>query len=489
MKKLLLSLLGLIIIFVIVLSVKTAMFTSRQEKVSAIKPVAVDKNVVALHLSEALKIPTISHQDRSKMDTKQYLKFHKFLEEKFPLVHRKLEREVINDYSLLFKWQGSDSTIKPVVFMAHIDVVPIEPGTESKWTHDAFSGAIADGFIWGRGAVDMKSTLVAEMEAVEGLLKEGFQPKRTYYFALGHDEEIGGDEGGKAIASHLKSKGVTFDFTIDEGMVILDETLSPAKRPTAVIGIAEKGYMTLKLTASGKGGHSSGPSLKTTLGTLAKAIISMEQNQMPASISGAAEKMFEYIGPEMPLLQKVLFANRWVFDSVIINQLENIPSMNAMLRTTTAPTMISGGVKENVLPTKAHVLINFRILPGDKPEDIIAHAKKVIDDPAVEVSIYKDLSTTPSPVSSVEATGFKVMKRTVSEVFSDTLVAPGLLVAGTDTKYYVGIAENSYRFMPVVLGQSDIGRIHGTDERISVDNYVKMIQFHTRLMQNISDMK
>ena len=487
MKKIIAAVFGLVVIFLVILGVNTAMFTSKQDAVGSIQTIDVDKNAVLERLSQALQIPTVSHQDRAKIDTARYLEFHTFLEKNYPLVHQKLERRVINNYSLLYKWQGNDPGLKPVVFMAHIDVVPIEPGTDSKWTYGAFSGKVADGFVWGRGAIDMKSTLISEIEAVEELLKQDYVPKRTIYLAFGHDEEIGGENGAKKIANFLQKHNVQIDFTVDEGMLILNEKLSPAKRPTAIIGLAEKGYITLKLTAHAKGGHSSMPPSKTTIGILANAIVRMEQNQMPANFAGPVEQLFEYLGPEMPLIQKVLFANRWLFKSVIVSQLEKIGSMNAMLRTTTAPTMLSGGVKENVLPSQAYVLINFRILPGNTPDDVVAHAKKVIADSAVEVSIYRGRRFSPSPVSATDNGGFKAIKQTVREIFKDTLVAPGLVIAGTDTKHFTGISDNNYRFFPLIVGPADLKRIHGTNERIAVDNYVKMIQFYTRLIQNISD--
>ncbi|MBT4267892.1 MAG: M20/M25/M40 family metallo-hydrolase [Deltaproteobacteria bacterium] len=486
MKKLLKIILGLIVIFIAILLVKTAMFTSKQVAVSNIKGIEVDTKAVTQRLSLAFQIKTISHQDPSLFDTSKILDFHKFLENNYPLVHQKLERVIINDYSILFKWQGSDAGLKPVLLNAHMDVVPIEPGTESKWKFPPFSGAIEENFVWGRGAIDMKSTLMAIMEAAEENLKRGLSPKRTIYLSLGHDEELGGENGAKKIAAYLKDKGVQLEFTIDEGMPILDETLSPIKQQTAIIAVAEKGYITLKISTKTKGGHSSMPPLKTTLGILARAIVALEDNQMPASYAGPAKLLFEYLGPEMPFGQKILFANDWIFESVIVGILEKVGVMNAVLRTTTAPTMIEGGVKENVLPSQAHVLVNFRIRPGNTPDDVVTHTKKVINNPVVEVTTHNGRGTFPSPVSSVDAIGFRIMQRTISEIFEDTVISPGLMVAGTDTKHFVSIADNSYRSYPIVFSPKDTGLIHGTNERISVDAYLKMIQYETRLMENIS---
>jgi carboxypeptidase PM20D1 len=486
MKKLLMIILGVLVVFIFVLMFNTLTFTAKQEGAGTVDHVDVDSKAALSRLSQALQIPTISHQDSTKFDTSKIIEFHQFLEKNYPLVHQRLKREVINDYSLLYKWTGSDTSLKPVAILAHIDVVPIEPGTESKWKYDPFSGAVAEDYVWGRGALDMKSTLTAIMEAAEENLKQGFAPRRTLYFAFGHDEELGGPNGAKYIAAHLKSKGVQLDFTVDEGMPILNEQLSPIKRPTAIIAIAEKGYITLKITAKHKGGHSSMPPLKTTLGMLARAITALEDNQMPASYDGPAKLLFDYIGPEMPFVKKLLFANSWLFEGVIISQLEKIPFMNASLRTTTAPTIINGGVKENVLPSQAHALVNFRIRPGNTPDDVIAHAKKVIDNPAVEVAVHGRKGTFPSPVASVDAMGFKLIQKTIGETFKDTFVAPGLMIAGSDTKHYVAISDNNYRHYPIVFGPNDTKLIHGTNERIAATSYIKMIQYNARLLKNVS---
>lgn len=486
MKKLMKAILGIIILLIVVLIFNTMMFTSKQETARPVKLIDVDANKVSMRLSQALQIPTTSYQETSKFDTTKFVEFRQLLEKNYPLVHQNIELKVINDYSLLYKWPGSDTSLKPVIFMAHIDVVPVEPGTESGWTYEPFSGAIKEGFIWGRGALDMKSTLVAILEAAEENLKQGLSPKRTMYLAFGHDEEIGGKNGAKKIVDYLKKHGVKIAFTIDEGMPILDKNLSPAKQLTAIIGLAEKGYITLKITAKGKGGHSSMPPLETTLGIIAKAITALEKNQMPASYSGPIKLLFDYIGPEMPFIQKMLFANHWLFERFIISRLEKITSMNALIRTTMAPTVIQGGVKENVLPSQAHVLVNFRIRPGNTPDDVVAHAKKVISNPAVDVSVHGRTGSMPSPVASVDAIGFKTIQKTISEVFENTIVAPGLLVAGTDTKHYMSISDNNYRFLPLIFDPEDSKRIHGINERIAVDNYVKMIQYNARLMENVS---
>jgi carboxypeptidase PM20D1 len=485
MKKLLLILCVLFVLFMLVLVINTVRFSSMQSPVPKAVAVEVDEKAVLGRLSMALALPTISHQDIKYFDPAPFLAFRKFLKDNYPLTHRHLARKVINGYALLYEWPGSDPELKPVVLMAHMDVVPVDPVTETEWTWPAFNGKVADGYVWGRGALDMKSTLTGIMEGVENALERGYAPKRTIYLAFGHDEEIGGEQGAGKIAAYLEHEGIRPAATIDEGMVILGKTLSTLKRRTAVIGVAEKGYVTLRITARTRGGHSSMPPHKTTVGTLANAIVKLEQNQMPASLTGAVKLMFDYLGPEMPIFQKVLFANQWVFKGLLEKQLERINSMNAMMRTTTAPTIISGGVKENILPNQAYALVNFRILPGDTAKDVVDHATRVINDSDVTVSIHQDRWTPPSGVSSAETEVFGAITASASQAFGDILIVPGLVTGGTDTKHYTSITDNSYRFFPIILEAADAGRIHGIDERIAVENYLKMVQYYTRLVENL----
>ncbi len=489
MKKLIKLIVLAFVVLVVVLVINAFRYGKELKTVAPANVIKVDENVVVSRLGQALRMKTISHQDEAKVDGAAFIAFQRFLEANYPLMHQKLERKIFSKYSLLYKWQGSDPSLKPIVLLGHIDVVPIEPGTESKWKYPAFSGTVAEGYIWGRGALDMKSTLTSITEATEKLLRQGFAPERTIYLAFGQDEEVGGEKGNKQIVKYLQEKGIQIAYTVDEGMAVLSADISPAKRQTGIIGLAEKGYVTLRLTAKTRGGHSSMPPKKTTLGSLGSALAKLEQNQMPAAITGPVEWMFESIGTTLPFAQKLLFGNLWLFEDLLIGKLENVGIMNAWLRTTTAPTMIEGGIKENVLPSEAHALVNFRILPGNTVEDVVNHAKKVINDPAVKVTINSGAGRTASPIASMEGPGYSVIKQSIHEVFEDTLVAPGMLMAGTDTKHYVPISDNNYRFFPLILTGSDVSRVHGTNERVAVSNYIKMIQFHAQLMKNAAGKK
>ncbi len=377
--------------------------------------------------------------------------------------------------------------MKPITFLAHLDVVPPDPETENEWQHSPFSGTIADGFIWGRGALDDKSSVFSVLEAVEHLINQGFVPNRTVYLAFGHDEEIGGKEGAAKIAGHFKQQGVSSLFTLDEGMPIIDEKLSPAKKVTGIIGIAEKGYTTLKLTARAEGGHSSMPSKTSAVGIIARAITSLEENQMPSSLSGPSEKMFDFVGPEMGIVKRALFANRWLFKGVIMSVLEGKKSTAATIRTTTAVTMVNGGVKENVLPQHATAVANFRILPGNTSEDVLEHARRVVANPAVTIEfLSKGPQEEPPRVSATDTSEFMVIGKTIRQIFKGAIFSPGLVPGGTDSKHYQNVAENNYRFAPYTFGPEDLARVHGVNERIGIEDYGLMVKFYAQLIMNFN---
>lgn len=478
MKKLFLILAGLLAVFAGIVGYNTLQYTSGPPPEGGADLIAVDREAAIDRLSSAIQLQTISFQDRSKMDPVPFLALHDLVDRQFPGVARTLEKTVINQYALLYKWEGKNPDLLPGALLAHMDVVPVAPETRNDWARPPFSGDVAEGFVWGRGTLDMKGTLMAVLEAVESLVASGFVPERTLYLAFGHDEEVGGEEGAAMIARHLKDQGVSLAFTLDEGMVVLDPGLSPSKKDLAVIGVAEKGYVTLEIKTKGTGGHSSMPGLTTPIGSLARAAHRLETRQMPAALSGAAGLLFDAIGPDLPLVQKMLFANQWAFSPLILKVLEGSKTTNAMVRTTTALTMIAGGVKENVLPDSARLLVNFRLLPGDTVDSVMAHAKKVIDDDSVAISVHGRQGTAPSPVASVTASAYRAVEQAVGDVFPGIKTAPGLVMAGTDTKHYIDISENSYRFAPFVFGPDDPARIHGVNERVPVDGYINAIQYY-----------
>ena len=471
-------------LFLAVLIVRTLLFSSQQLKIEKAELAAVDADGAAGRLAQAIKLRTISGDADSTFEPEPFLAFHTLLEKLFPRLHQELDKELINQYSLLYKWPGRNPELAPMAFLAHIDVVPIEPGTEKDWAFEPFGGDIADGFVWGRGTLDMKGTLMAIMESIEALIEQDFRPERSVYLAFGHDEEIGGKQGAARIAAHLQKQGVRLAWTLDEGMVVLDDNLSPTGKHLGVIGIAEKGYVSLKLKATGQGGHSSMPTAATTIGRLCQAINRLEKKQMPATLDGPAAAFFRQVGPDMPFGKKLLFANQWLFRPLILGALEKTNTTNAMIRTTTAPTMIQGGIKENVLPGNAQAMVNFRILPGDSVAGVVQHVKQVIADDAIDVEIQKTLLTEPPAVSDPNAAAFSLISKTLAQVFPETAASPGLVCGATDSKHYNSVSDNCYRFAPFIFGPEDTPRIHGTDERVSIAGYVRAIQYYMQYIKN-----
>ncbi len=467
-----------------VVLVKTVTFTSKQIHAAAVQIENADEGKAARHLSDAVKFKTISYEDTKRIDYTQLVKLRDYLQKTYPLAHKNLKREIVSSYSLLYTWQGSDTALKPILLMGHMDVVPVEAGTEKNWMHTPFDGKIADGFIWGRGTMDDKLCVVGLLEAVESLLKFGFKPKRTIYLAFGHNEEIGGEGGAKKIAEILKSRNIQLDYVLDEGLAIITKGIIPGlSSPLALIGIAEKGYLSVELSVETEGGHSSTPPPHTSIGILASAVKKLEDNPVPGGIRGPAKKMFAYVGPEMQFHMKMAIANLWLFHPVVEKLLAENPASNAVMRTTTAVTMLNAGIKDNVIPQNARAVVNFRILPGDTVESILAHVKKTINNPLVKVKPLFS-GTNPSPVSSTENESFKTLQKTVKEIFPDSVIAPSLVLGATDSRHYQNIANDVYRFVPMVVSPDDLARVHGTNERLAVKNFAQIIQFYAQLMRN-----
>jgi len=486
LKKLLLFIVFLLLILTIIVAIKTVGFTSKQIDVEAVEAMPISDDVLK-SLSEAVQIPTVSRV-RGQTDSAAFRQFYNFIDSQFVLADSLLEKYTVNEFSRVYKWPGRNARLKPVLFMGHTDVVPVEDLSLGDWIKDPFGGEIADGFIWGRGTLDDKINIIGILEAIEILLRENYEPERTLYFSFGHDEEVTGLNGAKAIANQFEEQGISFEYILDEGSIMMENAMPGLSAPVALIGVAEKGYTTLSLTAQLKqGGHSSMPPKETAVGVLSKAIYNLQQNPFPAQLEGATHALFNHVGPEMQLPEKAIFANFWLFGSMLKKELSNAPSTNAMIRTTTAPTMLRGGIKENVLPSQATAKVNFRILPGEDADFVYNHAKKIINDPRVLI-IKPDSITTfnPSPVSDINSFGFKVIQRSVREVFPEAVVAPSLVIAITDTRYFNKLSDNIFRFTPVLLTRQDLDRIHGLNERLSIKAYKDAIRFYKQILINSS---
>lgn len=479
----LVGLLGLLVIMLVNTLRLPALPASSDPPVAA----PADLSAASQRLSAAIQLQTVSYGAEAGAGENHFPAFHRLLEASFPRTHTELKRELIGEGSLLYTWQGSDPSLQPILLTAHMDTVPVEPGTENKWTYPPFSGAIADGYVWGRGTLDMKHAVMATFEGVEHLLAAGYKPRRTILLAFGHDEELGGEHGAAQIAAVLAQRHIRAWFSLDEGLVILDGFIPGATRPIAQIGLSEKGFLSLALTAKAEGGHASMPPPWTAVGRVSRAVAKLEETPMRATLDGPGGEGIRAMAPALPFAMRFALANTWLLGPLVERQLGANPATNAVLRTTTAPSVIGGGVKDNVLPAEARALVNFRLAPGDSMAAVTAHTIAAINDPAVSVTRYGTTAGDATAVADPQSPGYQLIAAAVAKVAPEALVTPGLVVAGTDSRHYGLVSDAAFRFVPVRMKPTDVARIHGTNERISIRNYGELISFYEELMRTGGD--
>ncbi|WP_340678810.1 M20 family peptidase [Paraglaciecola sp.] len=485
MKKIALFV-GLILLLLagVLLYRANTVFSDKQYQVTEpLTPQLLDEAKVVERFSQAIQIPTISYDDRSHFDHQAFSDFHHYLANSFPLVTQHTEQTRIADYSVVYHLVGQNTELKPALFMGHMDVVPIEEASLADWQQQAFSGAVEDGVIWGRGTIDDKVSVVALMEAMELYLAQGQQPQRSIYFAFGHDEEAGG-EGAKAIAHYFAAQNIQFEFILDEGGVVTDGIVPGAAQPVALVGVAEKGFVNFHLSVRSEGGHSSQPPEHTAAGIIAQAIVEIENHPFAAKLDFFA-MMFDKIGYAMPLSSRLPLANLWMFSPVVENVLLAKPSSAAGTRTTTAVTMLQGSNKSNVLPTVASAVVNFRILPGDTVASIRQHLVNVINNP--QVQIESQLANEASVISPTNALGFKLIESTIRRLDDSVLVSPYLVLGATDSRHFQALSNNIYRFMMVSLNPTTLKQFHGVNEQIKVKDYLQAIQFYYAMVKQTAE--
>lgn len=432
--------------------------------------------VLAEKLAALVRIQTVS-EGQGRIDGDALAALHARIEQDFPRVHTALSRRSLGN-TLIYTWRGSDPSLPAGVLLAHQDVVPVtEP---SAWTHPPFAGVVADGFVWGRGTIDDKQNIVAQLAAIEALLDQGFQPRRTVHLVFGHDEEMGG--GGAKRAAEVLGKE-PLDFVLDEGGMVSLGVLDGLQPPAALIGISEKGYASLELRVLGDGGHSSMPPPHTAVGKLSQAIVALEAHPLPPRLDGPTGRMFDTLGPEMDWPLRLVMANRWLLGGVVASQMAKTPSANATLRTTQAVTMVKGSNKDNILPQSATAVVNYRIVPGDTTDSIIEHVQSVVG-PDVGVKVLDGtIASDPSPVSRTDGPAWEALNTAVRQTWPDAVVSPFLFIGATDARSFAPYCERVWRFSPMALDGMDLKRIHGADERISIDNLERAAAFYVRFLE------
>jgi carboxypeptidase PM20D1 len=450
--------------------------------------VAIDGDAALKRFSRALTFPTLSHGRDSGVarDSAAFAAFRAFLEQSYPRVHATLQRELFGGHTLLYTWTGTEPDLAPILLMGHYDVVPVDPDSADRWTHAPFAGTVADGYLWGRGAIDDKINVIAQLEAVEALLERGFSPARGVLLEFGHDEELGGEEGAALAAAAIASRGVRPALVVDEGGAIASAGMIPGlDRPIAVIGIAEKGYVSVEMVVETPGGHSSAPPASTSVGILATAVHELERNRMPVR-TGTLVSMAESVGPHLPFRYRLVTQNLWLFGPLLEPVLARAQPISPMLRTTTAATIFQAGVKDNVLPDKARAVVNFRIYPGDTIEGVVEHVRRVVDDERIQLTP----TTKQRPASlftRLDTPAWKFLRETIAAHFPEAIPVPFLIPGGTDARHYRGMSDGVFGFVPVRLETGDLRRAHGNDERIPIDSIAGAIGFYAELIERASD--
>lgn len=478
MLKKVFKLLGVLFLLLIVVLVFNTVKDNKQLPKYTVEGKPAENDSAALHLSQAIQIKTISFGDTLAIDTAEFIKFRTFLENSYPKVHSKLERKIFNQFSYVYKWPGKDTTARPYVLMGHMDVVPVEAVAESKWSVPSFSGAIKNDTIWGRGAVDDKVAVIAILESVEQLLKQNFTPNRTIYLCFGHDEEISGKRGAKVMSAWLKEQGIKPALVLDEGGQIDTKHFQQLKRPFAVIGTSEKGYANFDLSVEIPGGHSSMPANETAIDVLNKAIANIRAHSMEPAITPTMQELLNRTKTAESFSKRMVLSNLWLFQGLMIGQLEKTKETNAMVHTTLVPTILNSGIKDNVIPTVAKATFNSRILPGQTSDDVLKFITKAVNDNRVVIKKQTISLMEPSAITSSENPEFKKVEQIIYHSVPDVIVSPFLMIGATDSRYFRGFSDAVLNFSAV----QDVKGFHGIDERIGKSDLNRMIFFYNQLL-------
>jgi carboxypeptidase PM20D1 len=474
-----------VVAIALVVTVRTVGLQPATVTVPAVAPVLVDEPGAVQRFIGAIQIPTESLYGQPP-NAEQIGKFRDYLQTSFPRVAAQLGREVLSDGAVIYTWKGRDATAAPVVLMGHMDVVPVPAEALPQWKHPPYSGDVADGYIWGRGTIDDKIHVLSLLEATETLLGQGFVPARTILFCFGDDEENGGAYGAQKIVAELQARGVHPEFIVDEGGAVVSGMVPGVAQPLAIIGTAEKGYLDLGLSTVGAGGHSSEPPAHTAIGELAGALVKLEAQPFPASLPAVVRQQYAAIAPYLPFTKRAVLANLWLFEPLVVMAGLKEQQTAGNFRTTTAETMVSGGFKDNALPPSAKAVVNFRILPGETIDSVVTRVREIVADPGVTVAVENPgAARDPSPVSPLDSAGYKTLVTTIRELFPDAAISPYLVNGGTDAGFYTVLTPNVYRFLALEADASVLSMIHGLNERVAPEKYLKTVRFTVQLIENI----
>ena len=431
------------------------------------------------HLSQAVQIPTVSFSDTGAIDTSAFLAFNHFIEKAYPLIHQKLPKTAIRQFSYVFEWKGKNEALAPIILMGHYDVVPVEPSALNKWTVAPFSGKITDSCVWGRGSADDKMPVISILEATETMLQKGFTPDRTIFLCFGHDEEVRG-AGANAIVDYLESKKIKPELVIDEGGEMTESKIKDLNRPAAFIGVAEKGYSSYELTVDIEGGHSSMPGKETSIDILASALQRLRSEPMPANITPAVRESLHRVGiSSTSFLNRMAANNMWLFEGMAKGIISETREGTAMIHTTIVPTIIESGIKENVIPTHALAIVNSRILPGENSKTVEEFIRKKVNDERVKIRKVSKFDSDPSPSTDFNSPAYKRIESAVYQTVPNVIPTPYLMIGATDSRHYRRISTGVVNFFPT----TDSKGYHGIDERMPIRDFQRSVNYVTIIIE------
>ena len=468
---------GIIALLLGIAIIKTLLFVPKKEQAIEIDQVDVNLEKATRDLADMVRCKTISHRDRTCENDEEFERFIKLLSERFPLIYEKCTFERVSDRAILYHLKGKSSE-RPSIFTAHFDVVDVE---EKDWSKEPFCGDVENGFLWGRGSIDTKSTLNASMQALEQLLSEGFVPENDIYLAFSGNEEING-EGQPQIIRLFKERGINIGFVLDEGGAVVNNVFPGVTTPCALIGIAEKGMLNVELKFTGNGGHSSSPKPHTPVGRLSAACVRIENHPFKYRLSRVSASMFDTLARYSNFGYKLIFANLWLFGPVLslIGKMSG-GELNALIRTTCSFTQMEGSKGINVIPPNATMCANLRLIPGETKASAEAYLKKQIKDKDIKLTVLE--GEEPSPTSVASGDAWDKIVCAVKGTWDNTIVSPYLMFACSDAKHWSRVSDKVYRFSAMALTSGERATIHGNDEKIPLDTIRKSVEFYLRLMR------
>lgn len=445
---------------------------------------AIDDDAALERFRSLLRVPTMSRNDVDSTDWESFDRFIALLPELYPALHATLERE-LHGRSMLYRWAGR-SPGAPTVLMAHYDVVP---ATDDGWEHPPFAadltGDLHDGVdgrvLWGRGTLDDKGALAAVLEAVDGLVAEGFTPEHDVYLSFGHDEETVGS-GARAIVAALRERGVRPALVVDEGGAVVEGIFPGVAKPIAVVGVSEKGITSIRMSVEQNGGHASTPPKLTATVRLARAITRLNARPFPARLSETNLQMVETLGAHATGPLRAVFTRARRLKPALVAVLGRVSDeTRAIVRTTTAVTQLSGSLAANALPERAEAIVNVRIAVGSSVAETIRHIRRAVRDPLVSIEAIDP--SEPSPVSPTTGPEWSAVAAGIGSAHPDAVVTPYVMLGASDSRHFTAICDAVYRFTPFEMSGDERGTLHARNERMHVRTWLRGIGFYAALLR------